>query len=222
MTLPLDTAYMLKWLPAFGRAILLTAQLSALGVAAALAAGILAAVLIYHKVAVLGRLAAAYVELARNTPLMIQLFFLYFGLPRVGIRIDAFHCAVIGLCFLGGGYMAEAVRGGLEAVGKTQIESGLCIGLTRLQLARHVVWPQAFNVALPALGANAIFLIKETSVVSVVALADIMYVANDLMIEGRSNETNVMMVASYLALILPVSLILGWLEGRARRVGFGG
>jgi polar amino acid transport system permease protein len=77
-------------------------------------------------------------------------------------------------------------------------------------------------VAMPSLSANAIFLIKETSVVSVVALVDVMFVANDLMMEGRSNETNVMMVAAYLAVILPVSLILARIEKRMRSAGFSG
>jgi polar amino acid transport system permease protein len=218
----MDVPYMVKFVPAFGRAIVLTAELSALGILAALIIGALAAVAVYHKTPVLSALAKVYVELSRNTPLMIQLFFLYFGLPRVGIRLEATTCAVAGLAFLGGGYMAEAIRGGLEAIGKTQIESGLCIGLSRLQLVRHVIWPQAMAVAMPALGANAIFLIRETSVFSVVALADIMYVANDLMMEGRSNETNVMMIASYLILILPASQALLLVERRLRRVGFGG
>jgi polar amino acid transport system permease protein len=153
---------------------------------------------------------------------MIQLFFLYFGLPRIGVRLDGVTCAILGLSFLGGGYMAEAFRGGLEAVGKSQIESGLCLGLGRAGLIRFVVLPQALAVALPALSANVIFLIKETSVFSVVALADITYVANDLMIDGHSNEINLLMVLSYLVLVLPVSVLLGRLERRLRHAGFSG
>jgi polar amino acid transport system permease protein len=218
----MDIPYVIKFLPAFGRAIILTAELAALGIALSLLVGAAAAVVSYQRTPVLRTLAGAYVELSRNTPLMIQLFFLYFALPRLGVRLEATTCAVAGLAFLGGGYMAEAMRGGLEAVGKSQIESGLCIGLTRLQLIRHVVWPQAMAVAMPALGANAVFLIRETSVFSVVALADIMYVANDLMIEGRSYETNLMMIVSYLILVLPVSQVLLYIERRLRRVGFGG
>jgi polar amino acid transport system permease protein len=216
----LDVPYMIKFLPAFGRAILLTAELAGLGVIFALLIGAAAALCAYRKIPILKTAAGAYVELSRNTPLMIQLFFLYFGLPRVGVRLSAETCAVAGLAFLGGGYMAEAIRGGLEAVSKAQIESGLCIGLTRWQLIGLVVWPQAMAVAMPALGANAIFLVRETSVFSVVALADIMYVANDLMMEGRSYETNLMMIASYLVLILPLSQALSGAEKRLRRVGF--
>jgi polar amino acid transport system permease protein len=82
--------------------------------------GAFCAIVRYYRVPALRQIAGAYIELSRNTPLMIQLFFLYFGLSRVGIRFEGFTCAVIGLSFLGGSYMAEAFRGGLEAVGKTR------------------------------------------------------------------------------------------------------
>jgi polar amino acid transport system permease protein len=216
----MDVAFMIKALPAFGRAMVLTTELAALGIAASLVIGAISAAIIHARTPVLNRLAGLYVEASRNTPLMIQLFFLYFGLPRVGLRLEAETCAVVGLAFLGGGYMAESFRGGLEAVGKSQIESGLCVGLDRLQLLYHVVWPQALAVAMPALGANAVFLVRETSVLGVVALADIMYVANDLMMDGRGDETNLLMVVSYLILILPLSRALLHLERRLRRVGF--
>ena len=87
---------------------------------------------------------------------------------------------MIGLAFLGGSYMAEAFRSGLESVEKGQLEAGLSIGLEHSQIIRYVVLPQALSVSVPALCANVIFLIKETSVFSVVALADLMYVAKDL------------------------------------------
>jgi polar amino acid transport system permease protein len=213
--------YIIKFTPIFLKAMILTSELAALGILASILIGTISVILVYYRVPVLNRLAELYIELARNTPLMIQLFFLYFGLPRVGVHLEATTCAVIGLAFLGGGYMAESVRGGLEAVSKTQIESGLCVGLSRVQLIRYVVWPQAMAVAMASLGANTIFLIKETSVFSIIALADIMFVANDLMIEGRSYETNVMMILAYLILILPVSLMFTWAEKRVRHAGFG-
>jgi polar amino acid transport system permease protein len=152
---------------------------------------------------------------------MIQLFFLYYGLPRLGILLEGRTCAIIGLSFLGGAYMAEAFRGGLSAVGKTQIEAGLSLGLTRLQLLRYVILPQALSVALPVISATTIFLMKETSVFSIVALPDLMYLAKDLLKEGHSAESNIMLVISYLIIILPVSLIFGYFERRSRFAGFG-
>ena len=118
--------------------------------------------------------------------------------------------------------MAESFRSGLEAVSQTQYEVGLSIGLTPFQVFRYVVLPQAVAVALPSFSANVIFLIKETSVFSAVALADLMYVAKDLM--GLYYETDValgMLVVAYLLMLLPISLVFSWIERRLRYAGFG-
>ena len=114
-------------------------------------------------------------------------------------------CAVTGLTFLGGAYMAEALRSGLEAVDRAQTESGMCIGLTTLQNLRFVILPQALATSIPAIGANAIFLIKETSVFSAVALADLMYVAKDLIgMYYKTDEALLMLTVAYLTLLLPL------------------
>jgi polar amino acid transport system permease protein len=107
------------------------------------------------------------------------------------------------------------------AVGKDQVEAGLSLGLSRFQLFRYVKAPQALAVAIPTISATVIFLMKETSVFSIVALADLMYVAKDLLKEGHSGESNLMLVVAYLTIILPVSLFFAWLERRLRFAGFG-
>ena len=150
------------------------------------------------------------------------MFFLYFGLPKLGIVISSESCAVIGLAFLGGSYMAEAFRSGLESVEKGQLEAGLSIGLGHSQIIRYVVLPQALSVSVPALCANVIFLIKETSVFSVVALADLMYVAKDLIgLYYKTDEALFLLVTSYLVILLPISIASSLLERRLRYAGFG-
>ena len=193
------------------------------GVLCSLALGMLCCLARYFRVPVLRQLAVGYIELARNTPLLVQLFFLYAGLPRVGIRFSAEACAVIGLTFLGGAYMAEAFRSGLEAVDKAQVEAGACIGLTRGQNIRYVIFPQALATAVPALFANVIFLIKETSVFSVLAMMDLMNVADTLRTSGGRTTVEVlfMLVAAYLIILLPVSVIATMVERRLRYAGFG-
>ena len=184
--------------------------------------GLVVSVIRHYRVPILSQLSTAYIELSRNTPLLIQLFFLYFGLPRIGLVLSSEACAVVGLIFLGGSYMAESFRSGLEAVSQTQHEVGLSIGLTPFQVFRYVVLPQAVAVALPSFSANVIFLIKETSVFSAVALADLMYVAKDLI--GLYYETDValgMLVVAYLLMLLPISLVFSWIERRLRYAGFG-
>lgn len=205
----------------FLKAARLTITLAFWGIVMSAALGLSCALIRYWRIPILVRLVGLYIELARNTPLMIQLFFLYYGLPRLGLLLEGQTCAIVGMTFLGGSYMAEAFRGGLTAVGRSQIEAGLSIGLRPTQVLKHVILPQSVAVALPALTATAIFLIKETSVFSIVALPDLMYVAKDLLKEGHSTESNLMLVLSYLVIILPVSLFFGWLERRVRFAGFG-
>ncbi len=209
-------------MPLYGKAALLTLRLGVTGIIFSLIIGLLCSIVIFYKIRILKTIARVYIELSRNTPLLVQLFFLYYGLPQIGIKLSAEQCAVIGLTFLGGSYMAESFRSGLEAVSKTQLESGLSIGLSKPQLIRYIILPQAFSVALPSLGANGIFLLKETSLFSVVALADLVYVAKELMgMYYATNEALTMLVISYLIILLPISLLLSRLERSVRHAEFG-
>ena len=219
----MDTTFMARFLPMYVRAALLTLRLGATGILLSLAVGALCCLARYFRMPVLRRIAAVYIELARNTPLLVQLFFLYFGLPKIGVKLSAETCAIVGLTFLGGAYMAESLRSGLEAVDRVQQESGMCLGLTPMQNMRFVILPQALATAIPSIGANAVFLIKETSVFSAVALADLMYVAKDLIgMYYKTDEALLMLTLAYLALLLPLSVAFSLLERRLRHAGFGG
>ena len=219
----MDYGFIQRFTPMYVKAAGLTLRIGAAGILLSLAVGALCCLARYFRVPVLRQLASVYIELARNTPLLVQLFFLYFGLPKVGVKLSAETCAITGLTFLGGAYMAEALRSGLEAVDRAQAESGMCIGLTTLQNLRFVILPQALATAIPAIGANAIFLIKETSVFSAVALADLMYVAKDLIgMYYKTDEALLMLTVAYLALLLPLSIAFSLLERRLRYAGFGG
>lgn len=112
-----------KVLPLYYEGALLTLRVGAIGILLALAVGMVTAVARYWRIPILNTAAVIYTEFSRNTPLLVQLFFLYFGLPKVGIRISGEWCAIIGLAFLGGSYMAEALRAGLESVSTVQTES---------------------------------------------------------------------------------------------------
>ena len=212
----MNFSFIIQHIPLFFQAAKLTVALAVSGVILSIIIGLTCSLIRYYRIPVLRQIAFIYIELSRNTPLMIQLFFLYYGLPRVGLRLESVTCAIIGLAFLGGGYMAEAFRGGLEAVSRVQIETGLSIGLNRLQMIRYIILPQAFAVSAPAISANTIFMMKETSVFSIIALADLVYVYKDLIKEGYSNESNLMLVSFYLVIILPVSWAFGQWERRLR------
>lgn len=192
------------------------------GITISFVIGLLCAVVRNHRVPAVSRVASAYIELSRNTPLLVQLFFLYFGLPKLGIRLSAESCAVAGLAFLGGSYMAEAFRSGLESMEPIQRESAVSLGMNNLQILRHVTLPQAMAVSVPALCANVIFLIKAMSVVSAIALADLMYVAKDLIgLYYKTEEALLLLVIAYLVLLLPLSILAILLERRLRYAGFG-
>ncbi len=218
----MDWAFIADHVPDYVSGAWVTLRFGLYGVGCSLALGLICCLLRYFRIPMLKSIAHGYIELARNTPLLVQLFFLYAGLPRMGIRLSAEACAVIGLTFLGGAYMSEAFRSGLESVDQTQREAGECLGLTRGQNIRYVLLPQALATAVPALFANVIFLIKETSMFSVLAMMDLMNVADTLRTSGgRTIEVLFMLVVAYLALLLPISLAATFMERRLRYAGFG-
>lgn len=218
----LNVEFMAKYLPWYVDAAKLTVTIAFWGILLSLLTGAACAIVRYYRVPVLRQITGIYIELSRNTPLLVQLFFLYFGLPKLGILLSAQQCAIIGLTFLGGSYMAESMRSGLESVEKSQIESAESLGMGRLLTMREVIFPQAMAVSVPGICANMIFLIKETSVVSGIALADLMYVTKDLIgLYYETDEALLMLVIAYLVILLPVSILATVLERRLRYAGFG-
>ena len=153
---------------------------------------------------------------------MVQLFFIYYGLPKIGIQTDAEACGIAGLAFLGGSYMAEAFRSGLEAIDVIQMESSLSLGMSRFQAMRYVVLPQAISISVPAIVANVIFLLKETSIFSAISLMDLMFTAKDLIgLYYKTTESLFLLVVFYLIILLPISILGSLLERRLRYAGFG-
>jgi polar amino acid transport system permease protein len=206
----------------YREALLLTLKIGWQGVFLAFIFGLLCALVRHMKIPVLRGVVTGYIELFRNTPLLVQLFFLYFALPKIGIRTDPETCGVAGLAFLGGSYMAEAFRSGLEAVGRIQHESALSLGLTGLQTFRYVILPQAFAISFPGITANVIFLLKETSVFSAISLMDLMFTAKDQIgLYYKTTECLALLVVFYLVILLPVSLLGSLIERRLRHAEFG-
>lgn len=218
----LNWEFIMRTLPLYQRAAWLTLELAAVSILLSLLIGLVCSIILYYRVRGIEKLVQVYIELSRNTPLLIQLFFLYYGFTKLGVTMSEHTCGIIGLSFLGGSYMAEAFRSGIESVHKFQIESGLSIGLSNLQLARYVIFPQAISVTIPSLGANCIFLLKETSIVGAIAIPDLMNVTQDLIgMYYQTFESLLMLVVAYLILLLPFSLFLSWLERKVRYAEFG-
>lgn len=218
----LNFDFIVKYLPWYVDAAILTVRIAFFGILLSLIIGITCSVVQYYRIPIIRNIISVYIEISRNTPLLVQLFFLYFGLPKIGIVWSAEVCAIVGLAILGGSYMSESIRSGLESVEKSQIESAASLGMSKALTMKDVIFPQALAVSVPGICANVIFLIKETSVVSGIALADLMYVTKDLIgLYYETDEALLMLVFFYLILLLPISIMAMLLERRLRYAGFG-
>lgn len=211
-----------SYLPLYREAMILTLRIGWIGIALAVVLGLVCAMIVHYRIPVLRQFVKVYIELFRNTPLLVQLFFIYFGLPKIGISMTAETCGVLGLALLGGSYMAEAFRSGLEAIDGIQLESALSLGMTRTQAMCHVVLPQAVSISVPAFVANVIFMLKETSVFSAISLMDLMFTAKDLIgLYYKTAESLFLLVVFYMIILLPISLLGSLVERRMRYAGFG-
>ena len=218
----MDWNVIAQYLPLYKKAAWLTLRLGLAGIVIAIVVGLVCALVQYYKVPVLRRIVGAYIELSRNTPLLVQLFFIYYGLPKIGIKTNAEICGIAGLAFLGGSYMAEAFRSGLESIEPIQTESAMSLGMDHAQTMRYIILPQAMSISVPAFVANVIFLLKETSVFSAISLMELMFTAKDLIgLYYKTTECLFLLVVFYLLILLPVSLLGSWLERRLRYAGFG-
>ncbi|MCX2682873.1 amino acid ABC transporter permease [Campylobacter sp. MIT 21-1685] len=229
----MDYNFLLQVSPAFVKATWLTLKLSFFGVLFSFIIGLFCVLMGYFRFVIVQKLCSVYIEFSRNTPLLIQLFFLYYALPKFGFNLEqipllkhiclsveptlrpSFACAVVGLSFLGGSYMAESLRAGFEAVRKQQFEAGLSLGFTLFGNLRYIILPQALGIAMPSISANIIFLIKETSVVSIIALPDLLTTMKSLnSLSYKTDELLFLLFLGYLCIILPVSFFLTLLEKR--------
>ena len=213
----MDLEVIRSYMPLYIEAFILTVKIGWIGIAISFIVGIFAAFMMHFKVPVISKIALAYVELFRNTPLLVQLFFIYFGLPKIGLTVSAPSCGAIGLGLLGGSYMAEGIRSGLAAIPSSQEESALSLGLNRRQMFMYVIFPEAVSISVPAIVANIVFMLKETSVFSAISLMDLMFTAKDLIgLYYNTTEALFMLVIFYIIMLLPVSILGSVFEKRAR------
>ncbi len=158
----------------------LTLKMSLLAIAFGLIIGIVGSLLRTSGNRWLNWMSLAYVELIRNTPYLIQLFFIFFGLPGLGLKLSAEQAAILSLAVNFGAYSTEIVRAGVESISKGQIEAGLAIGFKKLAVFRYIVLPPALANIYPALVGQVILAVLFTSVVSQIAAEDLTYAGNYL------------------------------------------
>ncbi len=198
--------------------LLVTLEVSAVALVLALVLGVIVATLRVAPPAALRGAGTAYVEFLRNIPLLVQLFFLFFALPSIGIRLDAFVCGVLALGIYTSAFVAEAIRSGIAAVPKGQLEAALSSGMGYATAMRLVILPQAIAKTIPPLGNTALNLIKNSSLVSTVSMLDVLGTAN--LIGSRSFQYVPMFTGAaicYLVLTLPTAFAVNRLEQRYAR-----
>lgn len=213
----MDWQFMLEQIPDYLRAIGVMLAVGGAAVFLALVTGVALASLLQQASPVVRAVIRSYIEIARNTPLIIQLFLLYFGLPAAGILLAPELCAVIALTFMGSAYFTEVFRAGFSALSEQQSQAGYALGLSRFQIFRYILWPQVWQKQLPASAATACFLLRETTVVSAITVAEVMYTTtNGIAIHYMTYEFLALMTASCVLVFVPLSVALHVLENRWR------
>ena len=199
----------------FWQGVLVTLKASALGVTIGSALGIFIGSFRVMPFKPLRYLMATYIYVLRGTPLMIQLFLIYFGLPALGINLDASVAGILGIGINSSGYVGEIVRGGIESIPKGQWEAGKMLGLSYWQTMKFIILPQAIRRMLPAIGNEFVTLIKESSLLSVLAISDLTMVGQQVRsVTYASFETFIFVALVYLVMTSLTSGALQLLENR--------
>ena len=208
-------AFAERYFPYILKGATVTVELTVLSLLISIALGLIAAI---GKLS--GRRAASvaaniYIELIRGTPALLQLFVIYFGLTSYGVNLDSFTAAVLTLGFIGGAYLAEVFRAGIQSVDRGQVEAAVSLGMLPGSVMRRIVLPQALVLTLPPFTNFVIALVKDTSLALTIAVPEIMYRSYDVASQTfRSMEVYAMAGAIYLALCLPLSRLVKALERR--------
>ncbi len=218
------TAYGFEWaaiargLPYLLEGVGLTVMISSVAMVLALVLGLALAAISQAPGPVARRLVAAYVEVFRNTPLLIQIFIVYFGLPQLGVKLSPFLSGLAALVLYAAAYNTEIFRAGLEAVPHGQFEAARSAGLGELQILRYVILPQAVRICFPALGNNLVSLVKNSSLVSTIGMVELMFVANDISFNNfRTFEIYGTAAVMYVVIVLALTRLLRAAEGRLLR-----
>ncbi|KUI97397.1 amino acid ABC transporter permease [Vibrio sp. MEBiC08052] len=184
MSYQLDYAGLAPYLPQFVAGVWTTVQLTVISTVAGLVVGTLCAAGRTGRQSGLRLLCASYIEVTRNTPFIVQLFFIFFGLPALGLKLTAWEAGVIAMVFNLGAYSAEIIRAGIDAVPQGQWEAGKTLGLTRRQIFIHIVLPPAYQRVYPALVSQCIIVMLGSAVVSQISVEDLTFAAN--FVQSRS------------------------------------
>ncbi|MFO1352373.1 MAG: amino acid ABC transporter permease [Gammaproteobacteria bacterium] len=206
------------WLPEFLLASWQTLKLMALAFCLATVIGLAIALARGSQLKALRAFAVFYIEVIRGIPALVILFWVYFGLPSVGLSPTSYTAAVLGLGIHGGAFLAEVFRSGIEALHKGQMEGALALGMTPLKAMRYIILPQAVRIVLPPIANYAVGLLKETALCSIIAAPELMLRAKDLASSSfLPMQTYVLAALFYYAMCFPMMRGVEYLEARLRQ-----
>jgi len=212
----------------FVEGLVTTVKLSAYCLVLSLALGAVAAWLVGSRVAVVRGAINGFIQLFRNTPPLVQLYFFYFAVGPVLPRVDgvpllgSFGWAVVSLTLLETAFAAEIFRAGIEAVPKATVEAAQSLGYSRAQIYRKIVLPLALRVAMPAMTNNLVNLVKTTTLAYAIAVPELVYMSAQVWSEQVNvPEMMVVLLISYVAIVGIINQFMQWLEARLRVPGFG-
>jgi polar amino acid transport system permease protein len=200
--------------------LLVTLELTLVGLVMGFVLGLLAALGRIYGSPIARRISVGYIELFRGTPLLVQLFLIYYGLPGLGITLSRMLSAFLALGFNSGAYQAEYLRGAVLAIGEGQMMAGRSIGMSRMATVRYVILPQALRLVIPSWSNEPISLLKSTAIAFLIAVPDLMTKAKS--IAARTFDpigTYLAVAVVYLVVIALFSEVLKYLERRARIPG---
>jgi polar amino acid transport system permease protein len=211
-------AFLVRYLSVFLEGALVTVELALASIAIVIVWGLVVAAARLSRGRVLAGLAGGYIQLMRNTPLLIQIYFIYFGFSMAGVGLSGFASGLLALCLQNGAYAAEIYRGGLQSLSIKQIEGGRALGMTPWLTFRIVVLPQAVARVVPALGNQFVLILKDTSIVSAIAVGELMHVGKLLSERTAATyEIFFVLAAFYLVMTSIVTMLVRLYE---RRVAF--
>ena len=202
-------------LPFLLQATEITVVLAVASIAVGLVIGLLTAVTRIARVPILAPLATGYVSLFRGTPLLVQIYVIYYGLPSIGITLGPIVSGIVALSLNSGAYLAESFRGAVESVPKGQYEAGYTIGLNYVQIMRRIVIPQSIRTAIPTIGNTFIGLLKDTSLVSVITVTELLR-STSLVIARTFEPLPLYIEAALIYWVL--SNLFSLLQGRVERL----
>lgn len=205
----------IEYMPLYLKCFWATIWLSGLSLIGALLMGVIACAMRLSRSRILSRIAGVYIESIRSTPLLAQLYFFYFGLPSLGIRFPEEVTGIMALTLNSGAYMAEIVRAGVQSISYGQIEAGISSGLTYFQRMRDIVLPQAVGVTIPPLLGQAIVLVKDSALLSLISITELTRAGQILTSERFMPAEGFLTTAVfYLLIYYALKGFSGWSEKR--------